>query len=155
MDQISQLKTKIAELIKEDAIVLYDVKWTQDGSMKILQVSIMKEDGTMDIDTCASISSKISDMLDVDDSIAFEYYLEVCSPGAERELRDEEEVQKALNEFVFIKFKNPFDGMDSIKGYLLEVNADAYVIQYMDKAVKKKKAVEKDNVALIRLSVKI
>ncbi len=155
MDQISQLKEKIAQLLQDEAIVLYDVKWTQDGSMKILQVSIMKEDGTMDIDTCASISSKISDMLDVDDSIAFEYYLEVCSPGAERELRNEEEVAKALNEFVFIKFKNPFDGMDSIKGYLIEIKEMEYIIQYMDKAVKKKKAVEKDNIALIRLSVKI
>ena len=155
MDQISQLKQKIAELLHDDDVILYDVKWTQDGSMKILQVSIMKEDGTMDIDTCASISSKISDMLDIDDSISFEYYLEVCSPGAERELRNEEEVKKALNEFIFIKFKNPFDGMDSMKGYLIEINENEYVVQYMDKAVKKKKAVDKDNIALIRLSVKI
>lgn len=155
MDQISQLKEKIKDLIQEDDISLYDVKWTQDGKMKILQVSIIKSDGTMDIDTCASVSSKISDMLDIDDSIPFEYYLEVCSPGAERELRSDEEVASALDEYVFIKLEQPKDGMDSIKGYLREIKEKSYLIEYQDKAVKKKKEIEKENVALIRLSVKI
>ena len=63
MDQISQLKAKIESLLEQD-ISLYDVKWTQDGKMKILQVAIMKSDGSMDIDTCAEVSMKISDMLD-------------------------------------------------------------------------------------------
>ncbi|NBK97375.1 MAG: ribosome maturation factor RimP [Erysipelotrichia bacterium] len=155
MDQISQLKEKIEQLIQEDGISLYDVKWTQDGKMKILQVSIMKSDGTMDIDTCASVSSKISDMLDVDDRIPFEYYLEVCSPGAERELRNEQEVIASLNEYVFIKFVEPKDGMDAIKGYLRAIHEDSYLIEYQDKAVKKKKEIAKENVAFIRLSVKI
>lgn len=154
MNQISQLKTKIEAVIQDD-IVLYDVKWTQDGKMKILQVSIMRQDGSMDIDTCADVSMQISQMLDEEDMISFEYYLEVCSPGAERELRNEKEILDALNEYVYIKFKNPKDGMDDIKGYLKEVNEEMLLIEYMDKAVKRKKEVAKDNIALIRLSVKI
>lgn len=149
------LLEKVKAVLQEDCIQVYDMKWVQDGSMKILQVSILDKDGKMNIDTCASASSKISDFLDVEDIIPFEYYLEVCSPGAERELRDEEEVNSALHEFIFIKLKNPKDGMDSIKGYLLENKEDCYVVEYMDKAVKKKKEIEKENVALIRLSVKI
>ncbi len=154
MDQISQLKAKIESLLEQD-ISLYDVKWTQDGKMKILQVSIMKSDGSMDIDTCAEVSMKISDMLDEDDSISYEYYLEVCSPGAERELRNEAEVLAALNEYVFIKFENPKDGMDCIRGYLRNVNEEGYDIEYMDKTAKRHKMIERDNIALITLSVKI
>lgn len=123
--------------------------------MRILQVSIMREDGTMDIDTCAEMSSLIGDMLDREDLISSEYYLEVCSPGAERELRSEEEVLKAVNEYIYIKFKNPKEGMDEIKGYLREVKEEGYLVEYMDKAVKRKKVIDKDNVALIRLSVLI
>lgn len=123
--------------------------------MRILQVSIMREDGTMDIDTCAEMSSLIGDMLDREDLISNEYYLEVCSPGAERELRNEEEVLKAVGEYIYIKFKNPKEGMDEIKGYLKEVSDDGYLVEYMDKAVKRKKVIAKDNVALIRLSVLI
>jgi len=123
--------------------------------MRILQVSIMREDGTMDIDTCAEMSSLIGDMLDREDLISNEYYLEVCSPGAERELRNEEEVLKAVGEYIYIKFKNPKEGMDEIKGYLKDVSDDGYLVEYMDKAVKRKKVIAKDNVALIRLSVLI
>lgn len=155
MSQISQLKEKIETIVVNDGLKLYDVAWIQDGKMRILRVSIMKSDGTMDIEACADASTKISEMLDTEDLISSEYYLEVCSPGAERELRNDEEVKAALNEFVYIKFINPKDGMDEIKGYLKEVNEELYLIEYMDKAVKRKKEIEKDNVALIRLSVKI
>ncbi len=156
MDQINRLKEKISQSLKvEDIVVLYDVKWVQDGSMKVLQVSVLKHDGTIDIDTCAGASAAISEVLDVEDMISFEYYLEVCSPGAERELRSEEEIQAALGEYIYIKFINPKDGMDEIKGYLKEVKAETLLIEYMDKASKRKKEVEKDNIQMIRLSVKI
>ena len=155
MSQISLLKEKIEEEISNQDVLLYDVKWVQEGKMRILQVSIMREDGTMDIDTCAEMSSLIGDMLDREDLISNEYYLEVCSPGAERELRNEEEVLKAVGEYIYIKFKNPKEGMDEIKGYLKDVSDDDYLVEYMDKAVKRKKVIAKDNVALIRLSVLI
>lgn len=155
MSQISLLKEKIEAEISNQDVILYDVKWVQEGKMRILQVSIMREDGTMDIDTCAEMSSLIGDMLDREDLISSEYYLEVCSPGAERELRSEEEIIKAVNEYIYIKFKNPKEGMDEIKGYLREVKEDGYLVEYMDKAVKRKKVIDKDNVALIRLSVLI
>lgn len=156
MDQISRLKEKISECLQvENIVTLYDVKWVQDGVMKVLQVSVMKLDGSIDIDTCASASATISEMLDVEDMISFEYYLEVCSPGAERELRDNDEILAALNEYIYIKFINPKEGMDEIKGYLREVKEGSLLVEYMDKAVKRKKEVEKDNIKLIRLSVKI
>ncbi len=156
MDKINRLKEKILKCLEvEDIVKLYDVKWVQDGSMKVLQVSVMKEDGSIDIDTCASASATISEMLDVEDMISFEYYLEVCSPGAERELRDENEILGAINEYIYIKFINPKDGMDEIKGYLKEVKESTLLVEYMDKAVKRKKEVDKDNIKLIRLSVKI
>lgn len=155
MSQISLLKEKIEAEISCHQVLLYDVKWVQEGKMRILQVSIMREDGTMDIDTCAEMSGFIGDMLDREDLISSEYYLEVCSPGAERELRNEAEILASVDEYIYIKFKNPKDGMDEIKGYLRNVSEDGYLVEYMDKAVKRKKVVEKDNVALIRLSVMI
>ncbi len=156
MSQIEHIKTKVKTVVDtQEGIQLYDVKWVQDGSMKVLQVSIVRADGSMDIDTCASVSSMISAMLDENDLITFEYYLEVCSPGAERELRSFEEIEKAINEYVYIKFANPKDGMDELLGYLREVKDTYVIVEYMDKAVKRKKEVALDNVQLIRLSVKI
>jgi Uncharacterized protein conserved in bacteria len=150
-----KLKEIIEPIVKANDLVLYDVIWTQDGSMKILQVSIMDKNGNMDIDTCAKISGIISDKLDALDVINYEYYLEVCSPGAERELKSDEEVRTALNEYVYVKLTNPKAGIDEVLGYLRAVNDTSIEIEYLVKNIKKKIEVEKNNIRYIRLSVKL
>lgn len=155
MDQIASIKALLIPVLKDMDIQLYDCTWRQEGNTRILQIAVMRSDGTMDIDTCADASEHISQVLDQLDLITHEYFLEVCSPGAERELRSEEEIRNAINEFVYIKFKNPKAGMDEVKGTLVDVHEDTLHLTYMDKAVKKKIDVDKENIALIRLSVKI
>lgn len=155
MDQIQKIKELVTPVLEKEEIALYDVLWHNEGSMRILQVAIMKKDGTMDIDTCADMSEKISECLDEADLITSEYFLEVCSPGAERELKDMEQIKGALGEYVYLKLKDPKAGLDEVKGYLKEVKEDSVLIEYMDKAVKKKADIALDNVSLIRLSVKI
>ena len=45
--------------------------------------------------------------------------------------------------------------MDEVKGYLKSMEENEVLIEYMDKAVKRKVSIELDNISLIRLSVKI
>ena len=155
MDQIAKIKVMIQPVLEQHKCSLYDLKWVQDGKMRILQVSVMYPDGSMDIDTCAGISEGISSLLDERDIISHEYFLEVCSPGAERELRSEQEILDAVGEYVFVKLKDPKAGMDSVKGTLLSADARSVEIEYMAKAVRKKIKIDSGNIALIRLSVKI
>ena len=155
MDQIQKIKTMIQPVLEQQHCSLYDLKWVQDGKMRILQVSVMYPDGSMDIDTCAAISEGISSLLDESDVITHEYFLEVCSPGAERELRNEQEIRDAVGEYVFVKLKDPKAGMDCVKGTLLEMDENGVMIEYMAKAVRKKIVIDLQNIALIRLSVKI
>ena len=154
MDQLGKIKELAGAVLDQD-IKLYDAAWHTEGKNRILQISIMHADGSMDIDTCAAMSEKISEKLDEADLIANEYFLEVCSPGAERELRDETQIKEAIGEFIFVKLKNPKAGMSEVKGTLTDVAGGNVFIQYMDKAVKKKMEISMDNIALIRLSVKI
>ena len=124
--------------------------------MQILQVSIMRKDGMMDIDGCVEMSQRISELLDEKDVIASEYYLEVCSPGAERELRTLEEIKHSVGEYVYIKLKDvAAGGIFEVNGTLLEVKDDQIMVAYMDKTRKKELTVGFDNVALIRLAVKL
>lgn len=155
MDVLKQIKEMCTTLLQAEEIQLYDVSWQQEGRNRILQIAIMREDGSMDIDTCAMMSEIISQKLDELDLVSGEYFLEVCSPGAERELKDDVQIKAALNEYVYVKLRNPQAGYDALKGYLIAVEDDAITISYMDKAVKKQAKVQKDNIALIRLSVKI
>ena len=155
MDVLKQIKEMCTTLLQAEEIQLYDVSWQQEGRNRILQIAIMREDGSMDIDTCAMMSEIISQKLDELDLVSGEYFLEVCSPGAERELKDDVQIKAALNEYVYVKLRNPQAGYDALKGYLIAVEEDAITISYMDKAVKKQAKVQKNNIALIRLSVKI
>ena len=116
----------------------------------------MKGDGTMDLDSCAMISEQLSAMLDEKDLIKHEYYLEVCSPGAERELRNFEEVKAAVGEYVYVKLKNVMaKGIYEVLGTLEKCEEGMLSMTYMDKASKRKIDIAYDNVALIRLAVKL
>lgn len=154
MENTSGIKHLILPVLEEMQLQLYEIAWRQEGNTKILQVAVMRADGSMDIDTCAEVSERLSEVLDEKDLIQHEYFLEVCSPGAERELHSEEEIQKAIGEYVYIKYRNPKGGRDELYGTLEQIEADHYHLSYMDKAVKKKIDIEKENVALIRLAVK-
>lgn len=56
------------------------------GKTKTLQIMAERDDGTMNVDDCASLSRVLSDFLDEEDPIAGEYNLEVSSPGIDRPL---------------------------------------------------------------------
>ncbi len=74
MDQLTKIKELVTPILQEEDILLYDVKWHTEGKNRILQISIMRKDGSMDIDTCAEMSEKISVKLDEEDLIASEYF---------------------------------------------------------------------------------
>ena len=156
MDQIRALREWITAIVEQNGMLVYDISWQPMGNMKSLQVSIMKGDGTMDLDSCAMISEQLSAMLDEKDLIKHEYYLEVCSPGAERELRNFEEVKAAVGEYVYVKLKNVMaKGIYEVLGTLEKCEEGMLSMTYMDKASKRKIDIAYDNVALIRLAVKL
>lgn len=156
MDQITRIEAIVNDILAPHDLQLYEVKWANEGNMRILRIAIMRKDKTMDIDTCAMISELISTQLDEEDFIGGEYYLEVCSPGAERELRSREDILEAKGEYIYAKFKNVISGgLFEVYGTLLDIKEDTLEIEYMQKAVKKKLLLDMDNISLIRLSVRV
>ena len=93
MDRTERLREMFLPVLEECNVRLYDLAFRTNGKEHTLEVSIMKSDGSMDLDTCAAVSEKLSEVLDREDPIAEEYTLEVCSPGAEREIRDLDELE--------------------------------------------------------------
>lgn len=155
VENIKHIETVIEPILQQMNLRLYEIGWHKENQMTILRIALMKDDGTIDIDTCAVVSEQISEVLDKEDLIAHEYFLEVCSPGAERELKSEQDIISAIHSYVYVKYKNPKAGRDEITGTLIHVDEEALEISYMDKAVKRQTKIERDNVALIRLAVKI
>ena len=154
MDRIERLKDMFMPVLNECDVTLYELNWL-NGKDRILQVCIMKKDGTMDLDTCAAVSEKLSELLDASDPIDEEYTLEVCSPGAEREIRDLDELGHLTGAYVFLKVKEPVRKMSEITGEITAVTETSVTVEYRDKAVKRKAEIQKDNIAFIRMAVRI
>ena len=68
------------------SLSVWDVEFVKEGSRQVLRITIDKEDGVT-IDDCEAMHRAMDPVLDEADPIATPYYLEISSPGVERELR--------------------------------------------------------------------
>ena len=109
----------------------------------------------MDIDEVAEINSEILDL--VNDYIPDGYYLEVTTPGIERELKTEKDFNRAIDKYIYIKTYQKIDdayGLKEINGYLKEVLENDYVVEVLHMGRRKIVNIPKSAVAKIRLAVK-
>lgn len=153
--ELKAIETLILPVLEKHKCELVELRWTQESSMKILQCAIMFDDGTMDLETCSVISSEISPILDESSLKDMNYYLEVCSPGAERELKSDEDIARSVLKEVKILFRHPVEKSLEWSGMLMNYKDGEGSIQVQIKSRKKVLKFEKDNIAKIRLAVKI
>ena len=114
----------------------------------------MFKDGTMDLETSSLMSGLFLDALETVEGMEFEYFLDVCSPGAERLLNSDDEIEAVVGEYVYVKLQNPKAGVFEIYGDLEKNEPELITIAYMDKTRKKTFDIDKDNIKLIRLAIK-
>ncbi|MBQ9047121.1 MAG: ribosome maturation factor RimP [Solobacterium sp.] len=154
MSTIEHLKQLFDPVFRECGVILYELKWTGSGKDRTLEVAIMREDGSMDLDTCAEVSEKLSDILDSSDISEAAYTLEVCSPGAEREIRDLKELSTMDQPYVYVRLKHPAAKMIEITGTVTAYDGETITMSYRDKAAAKSVAFPADDVEFMRLAVK-
>ena len=107
MDFLNIVREEAEKLAEERGLTLYDIEWVTENKSNVLRISLDIPDRPIDIDTCSEFSDTFSEILDQKDLISSMYYLDVCSPGAERELRNMEEIKAALGDYVYVKLKDP------------------------------------------------
>ena len=150
-----ELRNGIKKIVEQHKANLYDLENVNEGGMKILRVMLTKDDGPVDLDLCTEVSEDVSTYLDEVDTSTSEYYLEVCSAGAERELRNDEEIKQAVGNYVYLKLNKAFKSMNELKGDLLSFDNNVLKLAYMDKAVKRQAEINREDISFIRLSVRI
>ncbi len=153
MKDIERLKAIFMPILTEMDVQLYDLAWVQNGKERTLQVSIMRPDGSMDLDTCASVSERLSQKLDEADEEEGAYTLEVCSPGAERTIYDLAEL-KTLP-YVHVHLKQPIDGSPAFTGQVVAYEEHNVTLSYRDKAATRQVHFTAADIDWIRHAVKI
>ena len=119
--------TLIKPAVEGCGVQLWDVRFLKEGASWYLRVFIDKEEGVT-IDDCTDVSHAIDPIIDEADLIDVSYYLEVCSPGIERELTRTEHYKKVVGKKIKLKLYKALDGVKEFTGILLGAD-EAVVLQ--------------------------
>ncbi len=111
------VREAIEPTVTELGYVIWDVTYSKIGADYHLEITIDHEDG-IGIDDCERVHRAIDPILDECDPIEGFYYLEVSSPGIERELRTDMHISSCIGMSVEAKLFAPKDGRKSIIGVL-------------------------------------
>ena len=133
---MEKLKEKFKKIVEDLGYYLYDVIYEKRGNDFVLEV-LIENDTFIDIDDCVIVSKNLSEELDSSDPFKEPYNLEVASSGAERELRNSEEIIRAVGKHVYIEtMDQKFQGkLKSYKDGFLEVvqkNKRTTKVNYID-----------------------
>ena len=126
---------KVYELIKDavaaEGVGLWDVRFLKEGASWYLRVFIDKPEG-ISIDDCTNVSHAIDPIIDEADPIDVSYYLEVCSPGIERELTRRRHYEESMlmpsGKPVRLKLYKAYDGKKELTGTLENVGEDSVTL---------------------------
>lgn len=129
----------IKETVEAEGVSLWDVRFLKEGASWYLRVFIDKPEG-ISIDDCTNVSHAIDPIIDDADPIDVSYYLEVCSPGTERELTRQSHFEASVGKTVKIKLYKALDGAKELTGSLksaaervvIETDNGEYELDYKD-----------------------
>lgn len=151
---VDVVKEAVLPVVDERNFELVDVEFLKEGKNWFLRIYIDKPDG-IDIEECAWVSERVSDIMDQmdPDPIPQAYFLEVSSPGAERPLKTDKDLQNAVGSYVNLSYYQAIDGEKSHEGTLLEVTEDSVKLEIKIKTRVKTIEIPREKIAKARLAI--
>lgn len=121
---IAAVREAITSKVTELGFSIWDIEYKKIGADYHLTITIDSENG-VDIDDCELVHRAIDPLLDEADPIEDAYYLDVSSPGLERDIRTREHFLACCGEKVVIKTFVPIVGKRKEFIGILSCNEDA------------------------------
>lgn len=151
---VETVKGVVEPILAEHAFYLYDIEFVKEQKSWYLRIYIDKTGG-ITIDDCVLVSDEVSEKLDEmdPDPIPQAYYLDVSSPGAERTLRNDKDLNDVLGSYIHVSLYQNLEGQKVFEGDLTEVNSDTLVL---DNVAGRKTTIEipREQIAKARLAIK-
>ncbi len=147
--------TKVA--LKELGLELYDISFTASRNRKTLKVFIDHPERAVTVQDCEDASRKIGPTIDEMDLIDGSYFLEVSSPGVERELRKIADFKRFCGSFVKIITKLPVEKRTVFIGELLKYDEDknGVKIKVLERDSKREFEIDYKNVKKAQLYLEV
>ena len=153
-----KIKDVVADLLQdyldERGLELWNVEFVKEVKDWFLRVYIDKKshdkEDYISIEECEDVSRHLSELLDENDSIEQNYYLEVSSPGMDRELITEDHYKRYIGSLVDMKLYKAIDGKKVITATLDGIDDENY---YLLDDNENKLTIAKSQVAKTKLAV--
>jgi ribosome maturation factor RimP len=130
---VEQLQKALEALLEELGYELYELKYIQQKSKKTLRVFIDHPQRPISIKDCEEVSRHIGPLIDEQELLKGSYYLEVSSPGVERELRNERDFKRFVGETVKIITKEPVEKRTVFIGKLTDFDLENKELEVLER----------------------
>ena len=118
----------VRDAVERQGVSLWDVRFVKEGASHYLRIFIDSPNG-VSIDDCTNVSHAVDPILDEADPIDCSYYLEVCSPGLERELTRGEHFTAMLGRRVRLRLFRAVEGQKELEGILKAYNGELVTLE--------------------------
>ena len=149
----SIIEELVTPIVDELELELVDIEFVKEGRDWFLRIYVDTPAGGIDILQCAQVSERLSEKLDENDPIEQNYYLEVSSPGAERPLKKQQDFEKAIGNYIYVKTYEPVKEQKEFYGYLRAYTEEFLEIEIRIKTRKLTIQIEKQKIAQARLAI--
>ena len=130
---VEQLQKALEVLLEELGYELYELKYIQQKSKKTLRIFIDHPQRSIMIKDCEEVSRHIGPLIDEQELLKGSYYLEVSSPGVERELRSERDFKRFVGETVKIITREPVEKRTVFIGKLTDFDLENNELEVLER----------------------
>ena len=150
---IDKIKQMLEQLLMEEKLTLYDLKFEKEGEDSYLRVYVDKDEGRVSLDEIVIVSEKISLALDETEAIKDGYILDVSSAGAEKIIKLAN-IERYLERYIKVSLHQAVKASDVYTGTLLSVDETSLTLQINLKGRITKVLLDKDNIKQINQAIK-
>ncbi len=147
--KLTNLETEIKEVlepvINDLGFKVYDIIYEKEAQDYYLRVFIDKDE-VISSDDCALVSQTIDPILDEKDFIKGSYLLEVSSPGIERRIRDDSQLEKAINSKIEVHTYKKVNEEKVLIGNLVSFSESNIIIDINNENIE----IDKNNISTMK-----
>ena len=148
----TQIKQLIEPTINKLGYSLESISLKREKGDLFLQIVVDRFD-PISLDDIVAISNEISPILDENDAIKDNYFLDVTSLGAEKPIKLEH-LDKYINKYVNLHVINPIKGENYLEGNIDSVNDDTLILSYKIKTRLVRVEIPRKDIDKARLAIK-
>ena len=140
-----KIKKEIEGFLSSRGMKLFDLQYSKkDQTLTVLL------DEKLSMDELEEVSNEISQLLDkYEDEFVDNYFLDVSTVGAERPIRNKEELKDAVGEYIYVKVKG-----SEYYGTLHSFENETLTLKVKDKTREKDVLIEYPQIKKVRYAVK-